>query len=55
MQKKFGKLFFRNKQKSLAKAIDEFNYVNITLPIQEMERKKRENDKLIQNKKNGLQ
>ncbi len=29
---------FTHPEKSLAKAIDEFNYVNITLPIQEMEK-----------------
>jgi len=38
MQGKFKHLNL-NRQKSLAKAVDEFNYVNITLPIQEMEKK----------------
>jgi hypothetical protein len=38
MQDKFKHLNL-NRQKSLAKAVDEFNYVNITLPIQEMEKK----------------
>jgi len=44
MQKKFKHLNL-NGQKSLAKAVDEFNYVNITLAIQDMEREKRKNKK----------
>lgn len=39
MQNLFKNMPFDNKQKTFAKAIDEFNYVNITLPIQEMEKR----------------
>jgi hypothetical protein len=36
MQKRFKNINFQSKEKTFAKAIDEFNYVNITLPIQNM-------------------
>lgn len=41
MQKLFKNINFQNERKTFAKAIDEFNYVNITLPIQEMGKKRR--------------
>jgi len=37
MQKLFGHINFKNDNKTLAKAVDEYNYANITLPIQELE------------------
>jgi len=37
MQKRFAHINFIESEKTFAKAVDEFNYVNITLPIQEME------------------
>lgn len=37
MQQRFKDINFQSEEKTFAKAIDEFNYVNITLPIQEME------------------
>lgn len=40
MQCRFGHLKSPSNLKTLAKAIDEFNYVSITLPIQKMEKKK---------------
>jgi len=43
MQDKFKKLNFINDEKTLAKAVDEFNYVNITLPLQEIEKQIRNN------------
>jgi hypothetical protein len=43
MQERFKNINFQNNEKTFAKAIDEFNYVNITLPIQEMENEKRRN------------
>jgi len=45
MQKKFNHLSV-NEQKTLAKSIDEFNFVTITLPIQDKEKKERENKKM---------
>lgn len=49
MQKKYKGIGFQSRSKTFAKAIDEFNYVNITLPIQDMEKaekdKKRRKDK----------
>lgn len=53
MQNKFKNLDFINDNKSLAKAVDEFNYVNITLKIQELEKQNKINSKskkLIGNK-----
>lgn len=42
MQATFGHIRFRDtKYRTFAKAIDEFNYVNITLPIQKMEKEKK--------------
>ena len=38
MQEKFRDSDFKENGKTLAKAIDEFNYVNITLPIQNIEK-----------------
>jgi hypothetical protein len=38
MQERFKDLNFQSNEKTFAKAIDEFNYVNITLPIQNMEK-----------------
>jgi len=38
MQEKFKDINFQSNKKTFAKAIDEFNYVNITLPIQNMEK-----------------
>ena len=51
MQKTFKYINFRNDKKSFAKAVDEFNYVNITLPIQEMEKKEKQEKK---NKRNQV-
>ena len=48
MQKKFKRINFQSNEKTFAKAIDEFNYVNITLRIQEMEK-----DEKMEKKKNG--
>lgn len=36
MQERFKDINFQSNEKTFAKAIDEFNYVNITLPIQNM-------------------
>jgi len=36
MQDMFGNIKFQHSKKTFAKAIDEFNFVNITLPIREM-------------------
>ena len=41
MQVRFKDIHFQSDRKTFAKAIDEFNYVNITLPIQEMENNKK--------------
>ena len=38
MQERFKGVNFQSNEKTFAKAIDEFNYVNITLPIQNMEK-----------------
>lgn len=40
-RERFKGVNFRDDKKTLAKAIDEYNYVNITLPIQEMEKENR--------------
>jgi hypothetical protein len=37
MQKRFGELDYPMGIKSLAKVIDEFNFVNVTMPLQDME------------------
>lgn len=50
MQEKFKNIHFQGSNKTFAKAIDEFNYVNITLPIQDIE--KEEKDKGKKEKKN---
>ncbi|MDK2908054.1 MAG: hypothetical protein PWQ87_512 [Candidatus Woesearchaeota archaeon] len=39
MQERFKDIIFQSNEKTFAKAIDEFNYVKITLPIQDMEKK----------------
>ena len=39
MQEKFKDINFQSNEKTFAKAIDEFNYVKITRPIQNMEKK----------------
>jgi hypothetical protein len=39
MQERFKDINFQSNEKTFAKAIDEFNYVNITRPIQNMEKK----------------
>ena len=39
MQERFKDINFQSNEKTFAKAIDEFNYVSITLPIQNMEKK----------------
>jgi len=41
MQNKFKNISFQDDNKTFAKAIDEFNYVKITLPIQDMEKDKK--------------
>lgn len=41
IQERFKNINFLSNEKTFAKAIDEFNYVNITLPIQEMEKNKK--------------
>jgi hypothetical protein len=38
MQERFKNINFQSNEKTFAKAIDEFNYVNITLPIQNREK-----------------
>jgi hypothetical protein len=38
MQERFKDINFHSNEKTFAKAIDEFNYVNITLPIRDMEK-----------------
>jgi len=38
MQNRFAGVSFRENKKTFAKAIDEFNYVNITLPMQRAEK-----------------
>lgn len=38
VQERFKGINFHSNEKTFAKAIDEFNYVNITLPIQNMEK-----------------
>lgn len=43
MQETFNHINFQDDKKTFAKAIDEFNYVNITLHIQEMEKNKKKN------------
>jgi hypothetical protein len=45
IQRRFRDLRYQAGSKTLAKAIDEFNYVNVTLPIQEIERNKRTKQK----------
>jgi len=40
MQELFKNIGFNSDKKTFAKAIDEFNYVKITLPVQAMEKKK---------------
>jgi hypothetical protein len=42
MQEMFRNINFQSTEKTFAKAIDEFNYVNITLPIQKMEKENEE-------------
>jgi len=39
MQERFRNIKFRSNEKTFAKAVDEFNYVNITRHIQNMEKK----------------
>lgn len=39
MQERFKDINFQSNEKPFTKAIDEFNYVNITLPIQNMEKR----------------
>jgi len=41
-QEVFKSVNFRDDKKTFAKAIDEYNYINITLPIQNMEKKSQE-------------
>ena len=41
MHKRFRHITFNEKSRTFAKAIDEFNYVNITCPIQRMEKEER--------------
>ncbi len=52
MQEKFRHInFTESQEKTFAKAVDEFNYVNITLPIQKIrfvKDKKKHYDKLIE-------
>jgi hypothetical protein len=43
MQKRFAHINFIESEKTFAKAIDEFNYMNITLPIQIMEKIEKKN------------
>lgn len=47
MQSLFKNISFKDKNRSFAKAVDEFNYVSITLPIQEIEKieKKKKKEK----------
>lgn len=43
MQELFSNIDFQDANKTFAKAIDEYNYINITPPIQEMEKQQKEN------------
>lgn len=47
MQSQFAHIKLYNTEKSLAKAIDEFNYVTITLPIQDLEKKNQKQKRLL--------
>jgi len=42
MQNRFGNIDFQHPTKTLPKVVDEYNYVNITIPIQIMEKAKKE-------------
>jgi hypothetical protein len=46
MQAVFGDLHFNDDGKALTKAIDEYNYINITQPIQKMEKNRKIKSKL---------
>ena len=46
MQERFKDISFPSMEKTFAKAIDEYNFVNITIPIQNMEKKDREKKKM---------
>ncbi len=52
MQEIYETMSYRDNNKTLPKAIDEFNYVNITLPIRDKERREKE-EKKAKKKKNG--
>jgi len=56
LQKKFKHINFEENGKTFAKAIDEFNYVNITLPIQKREKKenKEKKEKKEKNRKSEV-
>lgn len=41
MQSRFESISFQHSEKTFAKAVDEFNFVKITLPIQQMEKNER--------------
>jgi len=45
MQEKFKDISFQSTEKTLTKAIDEYNFVNITIPIQKMEKESRDRPK----------
>jgi len=42
MKEKFKDISFQSTEKTFAKAIDEYNFVNITIPIQKMEKESRD-------------
>lgn len=44
MQERFKDINFQSNEKTFAKAIDEFNYVNITLPIKNMEKNNKKSE-----------
>jgi hypothetical protein len=54
MQQKFGHLTVSNPSKPLTKALDEYNYVTITLPIQEVEKEKKKAKKIINKVSKGI-
>jgi len=45
MQEKFKDISFQSTEKTFAKAIDEYNFVNITIPIKKMEKESRDRSK----------
>lgn len=46
MQERFKDIPFQSMEKTFAKAIDEYNFINITIPIQNMEKEDRDKRKI---------